>query len=117
MGDSLRINQILINILNNAVKFNPFGGKIDFTVEEIPALKTNNVRFCFTVSDTGVGMSEEFLKHIFDPFARDSSAAKIEGTGLGLSITKGLVELMNGKISVDSKPDIGSTFKVDSNIK
>lgn len=117
LGDSLRINQILINILNNAVKFNPFGGKIDFTVEEIPALKTNNVRFCFTVSDTGVGMSEEFLKHIFDPFARDSSAAKIEGTGLGLSITKGLVELMNGKISVDSKPDIGSTFKVELEYK
>ena len=92
-GDSLRSNQILINILSNAVKYTPEGGTVDFTVEEIPAVNgPDRVRYRFTVSDTGVGMSEEFLSRIFEPFTRSSGTMRVEGTGLGLSITKGLVD-------------------------
>ncbi len=113
-GDSLRSNQILINILSNAVKYTPEGGTVDFTVEEIPAVNgPDRVRYRFTVSDTGVGMSEEFLSRIFEPFTRSSGTLRVEGTGLGLSITKGLVELMGGTISVKSLPHRGSTFCVE----
>ena len=113
-GDSLRSNQILINILSNAVKYTPEGGTVDFTVEEIPAVNgPDRVRYRFTVSDTGVGMSEEFLSRIFEPFTRSSGTMRVEGTGLGLSITKGLVELMGGTISVKSLPHRGSTFCVE----
>lgn len=113
-GDSLRISQILLNILSNAIKFTPEGGSISFLIEEIPAVKdTAKVRYRFTVSDSGIGMTEEFLTHIFDPFARDSKTAHIEGTGLGLSITKGLVELMEGSISVESQINKGSLFQIE----
>ena len=113
-GDSLRSNQILLNILSNAVKYTPEGGTVDFTVEEIPAVNgPDRVRYRFTVSDTGVGMSEEFLSRIFEPFTRSSGTMRVEGTGLGLSITKGLVELMGGTISVKSLPHRGSTFCVE----
>lgn len=113
-GDSLRMNQILINILSNAVKFSKKGGYIDFLIEEIKAHKQEGwVRYRFTVSDTGIGMPQEFLENIFTPFARNYSAERIEGTGLGLSITKGLVDLMEGEISVESKIDQGSVFRVE----
>nr|WP_288974264.1 PAS domain-containing hybrid sensor histidine kinase/response regulator [uncultured Blautia sp.] len=113
-GDSLRINQILINILSNAVKFTPEGGKVEFWVEEIPTVKTSeHVRYRFTIRDTGIGMPEEFINNIFAPFARSRAAARIEGTGLGLSITKGLVDLMNGKITVESRLNHGSVFQVE----
>lgn len=113
-GDSLRINQILLNILSNAVKYTPEGGAVDFTVEEIPDVNgSDRVRYRFTVSDTGVGMSEEFLSRIFEPFTRSSGTMRVEGTGLGLSITKGLVELMGGTIAVKSRPCQGSTFCVE----
>ena len=112
IGDPLRMKQILMNLLSNALKFTPPNGSIFIDIQE--KNRTNGYAYLqFAVSDTGYGMSEEFMKHIFDPFVRDSSAAKIEGTGLGLSITKGLVELMNGKISVNSKPQTGTTFKVE----
>ena len=113
-GDSLRINQILINLLSNAIKFTPEGGKVDFLVEELSAAtKKDHVRYRFTVSDTGVGMSEEFLLHLFEPFTRGRVASCVEGTGLGLSVTKGLVDLMGGTISVESKPNKGSVFRVE----
>lgn len=112
-GDSLRINQILINLLSNAVKFTPEGGKVDFLVEEVPCAKAGNARYRFTVADTGMGMTEEFLAHIFDPFTRGRAAARVEGTGLGLSITKGLVDLMGGQISVESQVQKGSSFQVE----
>ncbi|MCQ4638545.1 PAS domain-containing protein [Anaerovorax odorimutans] len=113
-GDSLRINQILINILSNAIKFTPENGRVDFLVEELE--ETENpacARYRFTICDTGIGMSKEFIMHIFDPFARSRSAGLIEGTGLGLSITKGLVDLMGGSISVESQINRGSTFCVE----
>ena len=113
-GDALRINQILINLLSNAVKFTPEGGSIDFQIKEMPpVLDPAHIRYQFTVRDTGIGMSEELLVHIFEPFTRSSAAAGIEGTGLGLSITKGLVDLMRGEISVDSKLGRGTRFCVE----
>lgn len=113
-GDSLRINQIFINILGNAMKFTPECGTVQFLVEEVPSVKGGLwARYRFSVSDTGIGMSEEFLGHIFEPFTRSSSAGNVEGTGLGLSITKGLVDLMEGEISVESQINKGSTFRVE----
>lgn len=113
-GDRLRINQILINILSNAVKFTPEGGQIDFLIEETRIDHSiREICYKFTISDTGIGMSEEFLSHIFERFSRNSNASCIEGTGLGLSITKGLVDLMGGRISVKSRPGEGSVFQVE----
>ena len=113
-GDALRLNQILLNLLSNAVKFTPEGGRVEFLVEEIPPDSgPGRARYRFTVRDTGVGMSEDFLAHLFDPFTRSAAVAHIEGTGLGLSITKGLVDLMGGRITVESGPGRGSTFRVE----
>ncbi len=113
-GDSVRINQIFINLLSNAVKFTPEGGRVDFLVEEIPpAESSGHVRYRFTVLDTGIGMSRDFLRRLFEPFAREETVAQIEGTGLGLSITKGLVERMRGSIDVDSRPGKGTAFRVE----
>lgn len=113
-GDALRLNQILINILSNAVKFTAEDGQVDFLVEEIPPQHgADQVRYRFTIRDTGMGMSEDYLAHIFDPFTRSRRAAHIEGTGLGLSITKGLIDRMDGTIDVDSRVNEGTTFRVE----
>lgn len=113
-GDSVRINQIFINLLSNAVKFTPEGGRVAFLAQEVsPVENKEHVRYRFTVRDTGIGMSEEFLCHLFDPFAREEKVVCVEGTGLGLSIAKGLVERMHGKIDVDSRPGKGSVFRVE----
>lgn len=113
-GDSLRLNQILINILGNAVKFTPEGGTVTFLTEELPSLKGREyARYRFTIRDTGIGMTEAFQAHLFEPFTRGRSTARIEGTGLGLSITKGLVDLMGGVISVKSKERVGTAFTVE----
>ena len=112
-GDMLRLNQIFINILSNAIKFTPEGGSVGFLVEELPPVRDDGyVRYCFTIRDTGVGMKKEFLKHIFEPFSRSSNTSRVEGTGLGLSITKGLVDLMGGVIIVESKEHQGTVFQV-----
>ncbi len=112
-GDSLRINQILLNLLSNAVKFTPEGGRVSLLTEELPAEEEGAVRYRFTVRDTGTGISKDFLPYIFEPFTRSDSAAQIEGTGLGLSITKGLVDLMDGRISVSSQAGQGTVFQVE----
>ncbi len=116
-GDGLRVSQILINLLSNAVKYTPEGGSVTFTVEEIgeaaDKMDESRVSYRFVVQDTGVGMEEEFLNRLFEPFTRSRSDTCVEGTGLGLSITKGLVELMGGRISVESAPGRGSTFQVE----
>ncbi len=112
-GDSLRINQVLINLLSNAVKFTPEGGRVELLTEELPAKAAGRVRYRFTVSDTGIGMPEPFLKVIFEPFARADGASRVEGTGLGLSIVRGMVELMDGSVSVESRPGEGSIFRVE----
>jgi len=114
LGDRLRINQILINILSNAVKYTPEGGRIEMTVRQLPQYSKNYARFCFVVKDNGIGMSKEYLETIFQPFSREDSrkTAGIQGTGLGMAITKNLVELMGGTIEVESEPDRGSTFSI-----
>ncbi len=113
-GDPLRINQILINLLSNAIKFTPEGGRVQLLVEEIPPVKRPDaVRYRFSVGDTGVGMSEDFLVHVFEPFTRGRNVTRIEGTGLGLSITKGLVDLMGGEITAESQERTGTIFRVE----
>lgn len=112
-GDALRINQILINILSNAVKFTPEGGQVDFIVEEIAGSSPGQVRYRFTIRDTGIGIEPQFLAHLFDPFARSPQVGQIEGTGLGLSITRGLIERMGGSLQVESEVGHGSTFIVE----
>ena len=111
-GDPLRLNQILINILSNAVKFTPEGGSIAFQVEELP-VSNNHVKYAFSIRDNGIGMSEEMLSRVFDPFTRSFHVSRVEGTGLGLSITKGLIDLMGGTIKVESKEDEGSLFHIE----
>ena len=114
MGDRLRVNQILINLLSNAVKYTPEGGKIAFTVGQQDS-SDQFVTLRFKVKDNGIGMSEEFVQEIFQPFSREKNSVvnKIQGTGLGMAITKNLVDLMGGVINVESAPGMGSTFTVD----
>ena len=115
VGDKLRLNQILINLLSNAIKYTPDGGKIEFLVSELPSAVEQYAKLRFTVRDNGIGMSEEFQKHVFAPFSREISSVtnKIQGTGLGMAITKNLVDLMGGIIQVESQPGKGSTFTVE----
>ena len=112
-GDALRIKQILINLLSNSFKFTPEGGTVLFRVEELAAKESQHVRYCFTIQDSGIGMSEEFLSHLFEPFIRSDHVSRVEGSGLGLSITKGLVDLMGGTICVQSKLQNGTTFQIE----
>lgn len=112
-GDALRMNQIFLNLIGNAIKFTPRGGTVEFFAEETETSEnTAYVTYQFTIRDSGIGMSEEFLPHIFEPFTRNINAETMEGTGLGLSITKGLVDLMGGTISVESRLKEGTVFQV-----
>ncbi len=113
VGDGMRLRQVLINLLGNAVKFTPKGGKVSFTIEEGPR-KDGRAELRFIVSDTGIGMSEEFLPQLFDAFSQeDSSSTNIYGSsGLGMAITKSMVELMDGSIKVESVKGEGTTFTV-----
>ncbi len=115
LGDKLRINQIMINLLSNAVKYTPEGGNVQMRVEELPQVVQNYSRIRFTVSDDGLGMSDDYLQVIFDPFTREETEIthQIQGTGLGMAITKSLVDLMGGTIRVESELDKGSTFIVE----
>lgn len=113
-GDSLRLNQILLNILSNAIKFTPEGGSIHMEIRQLYK-KNNRVRLRFTIRDTGVGMSPEFLKRLYRPFeqASSSTASKFGGSGLGMAITKNLVSLLGGTISVQSEEGKGTEFSVE----
>ena len=115
VADRLRLNQILLNILSNAIKFTPEGGSIRFAVTEKPSPDKDRAVFEFRISDTGIGMSEEFRKTIFDAFTRErnSTVSGIQGTGLGMAITKNIVDLMGGTISVSSEEGKGSEFTVE----
>lgn len=118
-ADKLRINQILINLLSNAVKYTPEGGDIQLRLDELPQVDDDYSRIRFTVSDNGRGMSEEYLKVIFDPFTRENTEIirQIQGTGLGMAITKSLVDLMGGTIRVESQPGRGSEFTVELELR
>ena len=113
-GDAMRLNQILINILSNAVKFTPRGGSIRLDIRQVHKNR-NNVRFRFIIRDTGIGMSEEFISRLYMPFeqATASTASKFGGTGLGMAITKNLVSLLGGMISVKSEEGRGTEFTVE----
>ena len=113
LADPNRLNQVLMNILSNAVKYTPKGGHIRLEVEELPR-NEHFARYRFVVQDDGIGMSEEFQKTLFDPFTREekSGTNKVQGTGLGMAITKSIVDLMGGSISVESAPGKGTRFEV-----
>lgn len=117
--DDLRLRQILLNLLSNACKFTPKGGRITFDVEQLSSEDASQAGMRFTVSDTGAGMKPEFQKNIFDAFTRenDSRIDRIEGSGLGMAITKRLVDLLKGDITVKSQPGQGSTFQVTLPLK
>ena len=119
IGDRMRINQVLINILSNAVKYTPAGGRIRMTVTQLPQKTKDFTRLRFEVQDNGIGMSEEFLTMIFEPFAREINSVtnQIQGTGLGMPIVKNLVELMGGRIDVKSKQGEGSIFTVELELR
>lgn len=112
LGDPFRIQQILNNLLSNAFKFTPKHGTIFLTVQQLD--DGDYAKFKFVVSDTGIGMSPEFLEQLFEPYAREMrfSDRQASGTGLGMSITKSLVSQMGGEIQVESEPGAGSTFTV-----
>ena len=117
--DELHVNQILLNIISNAVKYTENGGKVDILIKEMLSSDKERAHYRFVISDTGIGMTEEFLDHVFDSFERDKNEALagIQGTGLGMSITKRLVDIMHGNIEVESTLGEGSTFTVDLEFK
>ena len=112
--DKLKINQIFLNLLGNSLKFTAPEGVVSATVAEAPGAPAGCRRYRMVVEDTGIGMSPEFLKHIFDPFERErtSTISGIQGTGLGMAITKSLVDMMGGTIEVASTEGVGSRFTV-----
>ena len=113
IGDGIKIRQVLINILGNAVKFTPKGGCINFSIEKTAKFDKNST-LTFKISDTGIGMSKEYLPKLFEPFSQENSGTtnKYGSSGLGLAITKGIVDMMNGKIEVDSEKGKGTTFTI-----
>ena len=115
LADAVRIREVLVNILGNAVKFTQDGGTIRFEASYLPGVDERHILACYRIADTGVGMSEEFIGHIFDEFSQEESSARTQykGTGLGMAITKRYVDLMGGRISVESQKGVGSTFTVE----
>ena len=113
LADPNRLNQVLMNILSNAVKYTPTGGHIRFEVEELPR-NEHYARYRFVVQDDGIGMSADYQKTLFDPFTREerSGTNKVQGTGLGMAITKSVIDLMGGSISVESATGKGTRFEV-----
>lgn len=114
-ADELRIREVLINILSNAIKFTKDGGTIRFEVEDQPVGDGKHVQVRYRISDTGIGMSEEFQAHLYEEFAQENDGARTnyKGTGLGMAITKRYVDMMHGEIHVKSKQGVGTTFTVE----
>ena len=115
MADELRIREVLLNIISNAIKFTKDGGTISFVAENCPGNDEHHVIVRYRISDTGIGMSEEFQSRIFDEFSQENDGARTsyKGTGLGMAIAKKYVDLMGGKIEVSSRQGVGSTFTVE----
>ncbi len=113
-ADAYKIREIMLNLLSNAVKYTPEGGRVGLRLREYPGKKSGQATYVAQVYDTGIGMTEEFQKHIFELFTREfnSTESRVQGTGLGMSIVKKLVDLMDGTVTVESQPDKGSTFTV-----
>lgn len=119
IGDEHRINRSVLNILSNAIKFTDVGGKITLVIDEAPSQKEGYADYSITVTDTGIGMSEEFVKRIFIPFERmhDSTVSQMEGAGLGMTIAHDLIESIGGNIQVNSRLGYGTTIKVNIPLK
>lgn len=115
LADAVRIREVLVNILGNAVKFTEDGGSIDFEASYHPGQDDWHIMVRYRIADTGVGMEEKFVEHIFDEFSQEENSARTQykGTGLGMAITKRYVDLMGGSIYVESKKGKGSTFTVE----
>ena len=113
-ADKLRLNQIFINILSNAVKYTPSGGSVQVLLREEALDEENRLRLIYRVQDTGIGMSQEYIKTLYEPFTRekDGRIDKIEGSGLGMAIAGQMVSLMGGTIDVQSEQGVGTTFTV-----
>ncbi|MEG1396413.1 MAG: response regulator, partial [Oscillospiraceae bacterium] len=114
LGDAMKLQQVLVNIIANAIKFTPAGGKVQLIVHQ-EKISQDEAQMRFTVNDTGIGIREDFLPHIFEPFeqAHSGSTSPYSGTGLGLAICKNMVDLMGGKISINSIENVGSEFIVE----
>ena len=113
--DKLRLNQVLLNLLSNAIKYTGAGGTISMRLIEKAGASSGYANYEFHIKDTGIGMSEEFVSHIFEPFEREKNTTHsgVQGTGLGMAITKNIVDMMNGSIQVKSEQGIGSEFIVN----
>lgn len=119
IGDSLRIQKIFTNLMGNAVKFTPDGGRIRLTISERPSRQEKVGCYEFVFEDNGIGMSEEFMDHIFEPFTRaeDGSERRTQGTGLGMTISRNIARMMGGDIKVESTLGVGSIFTVTIYLK
>lgn len=117
--DSLKLNQVLINVMSNAIKYTPSGGKVSLRIIQHSGSPGAYGKYEFIIKDNGMGMSKEFLEHIFDSFTREESATRtgIEGTGLGMAITRAIVDLMGGTITANSEKGKGSEFRIVLNLK
>lgn len=116
LGDSVRLREVLINILSNAIKFTNDGGTITFATETLPGQDEHHYLIRFTIADTGIGMSPDFQRTVFDEFSQENAAGartEYKGTGLGMTIVKRYVDMMGGIITLDSQPGKGSTFVVE----
>ena len=118
IGDEIKLKQVLINILGNAIKFTDKGGEISFRVEQVAQFEDKST-LRFIVKDTGIGIDKDYLKKIFEPFSQEDSGTSnaYGGTGLGMAITKNIVETMNGNISVKSEKGVGSEFTVNVTLR
>lgn len=112
--DFLRLNQVVINVVSNAVKYTPSGGSVTVDISQIPSEREGYGLYQIVIKDTGIGMSAEYQQHLFDEFSRErsSTVSKQQGTGLGLAITKRIIDMMEGSIEVDSKVGEGSKFTI-----
>ena len=113
--DEIRVREVLINVLGNAVKYTKDGGTITFSTEMRKGNTSSDIVVIFTIADTGIGMSKDFQAHMFDDFAQENTDARTQynGTGLGLAISKKYVDLLGGTITVDSEKNIGTTFTIE----
>ena len=114
LGDSLRVQQVFVNLMGNAIKYTPEGGKIRLTISEKPSNQNKVGCYEFIFEDNGIGISEEYIQHLFEPFTRahDTRVSNVQGTGLGLSIARNIVRRMGGDIRVRSTPNVGTCFTV-----
>ena len=115
IGDAMRVNQVLINLVGNAIKYTPAGGDVRVKITQLADGRRGYRTVEFIVEDNGIGMTQEFADRIFDPFEREknSTTSRVEGAGLGMSITKSIIDMMGGTITVESEPGAGSKFTVE----